>query len=118
MSYTPTNWNTGDTITAAAMNKIENGIANAGGASGLITYENNELDKNFNELQAMLESGVIPFFVYEFEDSGETIYFVYHLENLSINEGDYMAFFTTIGGGGSNPIGFLASSATGTLVED
>lgn len=31
MSYTPTNWNTGDTITAAAMNKIENGIANAGG---------------------------------------------------------------------------------------
>ena len=31
MSYTPTSWNTGDTITAAAMNKIENGIANAGG---------------------------------------------------------------------------------------
>ena len=32
MSYTPTSWNTGDTITASAMNKIENGIANAGGA--------------------------------------------------------------------------------------
>lgn len=32
MSYTPTNWNTGDTITASALNKIENGIANAGGA--------------------------------------------------------------------------------------
>lgn len=31
MSYTPTNWNTGDTITASALNKIENGIANAGG---------------------------------------------------------------------------------------
>lgn len=31
MSYTPTNWTTGDTITASAMNKIENGIANAGG---------------------------------------------------------------------------------------
>ena len=31
MSYTPTNWSTGDTITASAMNKIENGIANAGG---------------------------------------------------------------------------------------
>jgi len=31
MSYTPTSWSTGDTITAAAMNKIENGIANAGG---------------------------------------------------------------------------------------
>ena len=32
MSYTPTTWATGDTITASAMNKIENGIANAGGA--------------------------------------------------------------------------------------
>lgn len=31
MSYTPTNWSTGDTITATAMNHIENGIANAGG---------------------------------------------------------------------------------------
>ena len=30
-SYTPTTWATGDTITATAMNKIENGIANAGG---------------------------------------------------------------------------------------
>lgn len=33
MSYTPTTWTTGDTITATAMNKIENGIANAGGSS-------------------------------------------------------------------------------------
>lgn len=32
MSYTPTTWATGDTITATAMNKIENGIANAGSA--------------------------------------------------------------------------------------
>lgn len=32
MSYTPTTWATGDTITASAMNKIENGIANAGSA--------------------------------------------------------------------------------------
>jgi len=30
MSYTPTTWTTGDTITASAMNKIEQGIANAG----------------------------------------------------------------------------------------
>lgn len=30
MSYTPTTWTTGDTITASALNKIENGVANAG----------------------------------------------------------------------------------------
>lgn len=34
MSYTPTNWSTGDTITASSMNKIENGIANASSGIG------------------------------------------------------------------------------------
>lgn len=33
MSYTPTEWSTGDTITAALLNKMENGIAAGGGAS-------------------------------------------------------------------------------------
>ena len=32
MSYTPKTWQTGDTITATAMNNIEQGIANAGGS--------------------------------------------------------------------------------------
>lgn len=36
MAYTPTTWQTGDTITATAMNKIENGIANAGGGNPVI----------------------------------------------------------------------------------
>lgn len=31
MSYTPTEWATGDTITAEKLNKMESGIANAGG---------------------------------------------------------------------------------------
>ena len=33
MAYTPTTWNTGDDVTATKLNKIENGIANAGGGS-------------------------------------------------------------------------------------
>ena len=31
MSYTPTTWTTGDTITATKLNKMEQGIASAGG---------------------------------------------------------------------------------------
>lgn len=31
MSYTPTVWNTGDTITAEKLNKLENGVASGGG---------------------------------------------------------------------------------------
>ena len=34
MSYTPTEWSTGDTITAALLNKMENGIAAGGGGGG------------------------------------------------------------------------------------
>lgn len=34
MAYTPTTWNTGDTITASALNKMEQGIAEGGGGGG------------------------------------------------------------------------------------
>lgn len=37
MSYTPTNWKAGDTVTSAKLNKIEQGIVNAGGANILVT---------------------------------------------------------------------------------
>ena len=79
MAYTPTNWTTGDTITATAMNKIENGIANAGGGvSGLCTDTSGTLDKSYNDIVAILEAGVIPFifqnntvYIFEFADVGE-----------------------------------------------
>ena len=60
MSYTPTTWVTGDTITASAMNKIENGIASAGGAL-ICTVTNTgsayALDKTVQEIYDALESG-------------------------------------------------------------
>lgn len=48
MAYTPTEWSTGDTITASAMNKIENGIAGAGSAlivTSQYTNGNETMDK-------------------------------------------------------------------------
>ena len=36
MSYTPTNWKAGDTVTSAKLNKMEQGIADAGGANILV----------------------------------------------------------------------------------
>lgn len=71
MSYSPTTWSTGDTITASAMNKIENGIANAGGdgydaiiscykddnSSSPITYT---IEKGtFAEIVSMFTSGEV-----------------------------------------------------------
>ncbi len=58
MTYNPTTWNTGDTITATAMNKIENGIANAGGTGGVIINDTGgALDKTFAEIYDLILNG-------------------------------------------------------------
>ena len=67
MSYTPTTWNTGDTITASAMNKIENGIANAG--SALIVTQSNvngeyTLDKTVQEIYDAISNGTPAYLIY------------------------------------------------------
>ncbi len=56
MAYTPTTWVTGDDVTATKLNKIENGIANAGSAV-IITETNETLDKTFAEIYDLVHSG-------------------------------------------------------------
>lgn len=36
MAYTPTTWNTGDDVTATKLNKLENGVANAGSGGSAV----------------------------------------------------------------------------------
>lgn len=36
MPYTPTNWKTGDVVTSSKLNKLENGVADAGGSGWLV----------------------------------------------------------------------------------
>lgn len=119
MSYTPTTWTTGDTITATALNKIEQGIAGAGGGGGLLTYEGGELNKNFNELKAMLEAGTIPYIIDVFDDSPEITTRALSLSFLFTDGNDYTVIFGGIDAGNQvYSIGFVASSPTGTLVID
>lgn len=79
MPYTPTTWNTGDMITASALNKIEQGIADAGGGSGsgalVVNVVSGTLDKTFLEIYTALRDG-IPSYVKEVseEDGPSTDY--------------------------------------------
>lgn len=69
MSYSPTTWESGDVISSAKLNKIEQGIANAGGGGGSnvvvvgVEVVNTEdgatatFDKTFAELKTAHESG-------------------------------------------------------------
>ena len=58
MSYEPTNWKSGDTITSAKLNKLENGLAEASGGGGggvlIVGVEMDEttmtLDKTWREI--------------------------------------------------------------------
>ena len=119
MSYTPTQWTTGDTITASAMNKIEQGIANAGGGGTLIVgYDGSELDKTWNELKASMEAGGIPMIIDFFEDSPEYIYHYCTLHALSYNGSLYIALFSCNDTSGNYNLTFVSSTPTGTLVFD
>lgn len=55
MSYTPTEWKAGDTVTSTKLNKIEQGIASASGnetSDILIVHSNNGiLDKTWTEIR-------------------------------------------------------------------
>ena len=74
MSYTPTTWTTGDTVTASAMNKIENGIAGAGSAL-IVEWSpaDGVLDKTLGEIYDAFESGT-PVFLRFIYGSPETHY--------------------------------------------
>ena len=54
MSYIPTEWKNGDIITADKLNKIENGISNAGGGTGIlfatVDLSTASLDKTWQEI--------------------------------------------------------------------
>ena len=106
MSYTPTTWTTGDTITASALNKIENGIANAGGGeSGVCIDTEGTLDKSYNDIATMLQNGVLPFCYYEAEGN----YGCGSLQSLEVESGTYVANFGSVGL-------YSASSASAPLV--
>lgn len=72
MSYTPTQWNTGDTITASALNKIENGIANAGGGGGAMIVTSSLvngvtiMDKTVQEIYDALMSGTPVYYKFQY----------------------------------------------------
>ena len=59
MSYTPHTWTTGETITAAKLNALENGAAEGGGYDAVIrlTHANDSSDDSTDNLTPSIVSG-------------------------------------------------------------
>ena len=81
MAYSPTTWSTGDTITASALNKIEQGIANAGDFA-VVKVDWTDWDSSYGCFVGTTDGLV-----------GDT---------YSLN-----AFYTDGGGGGYHPVQYL-----------
>lgn len=66
MSYEPTNWKTGDVVTSAKLNKLENAVASGGSVLKLnFTVDNDAgtitIDKTFAEIKEAILSGAYVF---------------------------------------------------------
>ena len=57
MAYEPTNWKTGDVVTSAKLNKLENAVANSGILA--VHVSDNVLDKTWQELLDAISSGIL-----------------------------------------------------------
>lgn len=115
MAYTPTVWETGDTITAEKLNKAENGIAAAGPVVLSVTIDESDtlhLGKSWDDLMAL--SGVPVFAQIDISDTAQTRYF---LSSLYVDNGAYKASFVSIDAMQSFAAAtFSAESASAELV--
>lgn len=79
MSYEPTNWKTGDVVTSAKLNKLENGVANGSVmvvhkvARGESLDDGYQLDKTWQEIyDAFLQNDLVV--LYMREEDGDNSY--------------------------------------------
>lgn len=114
MSYTPTNWQTGDTVTAALLNKMEQGISGGGALFVHLDFDYGTLDKTWQEIHDAAE--IIPVALAINDDPYID---VYYLTNVSYPNNEYTCTFSKTTLSGAVDITFTAetSSSYPVIVE-
>lgn len=84
MSYEPTVWKSGDVVTSAKLNKLEQGVAGGGSGGGMLLLhvdENGALDKTYAEIVETAQTSVVNVFtMYEGK------YFANYLYSYGFNQ--------------------------------
>ncbi len=111
--YTPTVWAAGDTVTAAKLNKMEQGIADGySSGGGLVVHVNQSgdtytLDKTWQEIWDAMESGQSVLVVnIESESGSGSVYHVY-VNSIYFETGEITDYVVDANGN------FTASSPSG-----
>lgn len=88
MSYTPTNWKSGDVVTSTKLNKLEQGVANVGGGLVVgIDMQNMRLDKTAGEIIAASHTGAVVLSMPGLAENDQTI--VYYAGNAVMTDGGH-----------------------------
>lgn len=94
MAYDKNTWKSGDVVTSAKLNNIENGIANMNGTITMNIGDTTTLSVSYNEVLAMLDNGIVPFvYMYMDEGHGDARGFVAQVVELQASGGEYGATF-------------------------
>lgn len=90
MAYEKNTWQSGDVVTSAKLNNIENGIANCNGAIS-VTVEGSTitLSASYNDILNMISAGVVPFIIFKNADGNN----LFALNLYDSSEGDYYTSF-------------------------
>lgn len=124
MAYTKTNWQTGDIVTSEKLNKIEQGIVDAGPMivhateateNDTTTYT---LDKTFNELKTAFDAGTDVKILVPREANGATMLLSSRMTRYGYGESDGVsqcaAFFEESDAGNWGPLApFMTDSVDG-----
>lgn len=106
MAYSKNTWQSGDVVTSAKLNNIENGIANCNGAiTATETDARITLSASYNDVISMISTGIVPFTVIEDEGAEEILICAYYWAE----DGTYDVSFSAIDK--SSVYDFIASSA-------
>lgn len=123
MSYTPYTWSSGDTVTAARLNNIEQGVANAGGSVLIVgtTFSNNvlTLDKTYKQIHDALLAGTSV--VVQMPDTNTESELWYPNELVGIWRvfvPEDSVYCVNVTGGDISAYTFTSSTETGTLEID
>ena len=112
MAYSKNTWQSGDVVTSAKLNNIENGIANMNGTISVSgTSGSYVLSATYNEIMALLGNGVIPFFTATIMNGN----LIFTLIKYISGGGMYGAMFKEAEN--NNVITFVATSADGVMNE-
>ena len=103
MSYTPTNWQTGDIVSSQRLNKLEEGVKDAYEVM-VINDTNATLDKTWQEIYDAMAQGKLCVIRKDFGDLEGGIS-INTVNSVALEETKYMVV--------AGNVGFSASSATG-----